>query len=68
MYAYFLISETKGLSLEQVDRMLEESAPRTSASWRAKTTWAAAVEGHHVVDDVSEKISIEDDSPNGSAV
>ena len=25
--------ETKGLSLEQVDRMLEETTPRTSARW-----------------------------------
>ncbi|KAB8297956.1 hypothetical protein EYC80_001734 [Monilinia laxa] len=31
VYAYLLVPETKGLSLEQVDRMLEESTPRTSA-------------------------------------
>jgi hypothetical protein len=40
VYAYFLIPETKGLSLEQVDRMLEETTPRTSAGWRPKTTFA----------------------------
>ena len=67
IYAYFLISETKGLSLEQVDRMLEESTPRTSASWRPKTTWAG-VEGHRESGDQSEKISTENGSVNDSAV
>jgi hypothetical protein len=33
VFAYFLVPETKGLSLEQVDRMLEETSPRTSAAW-----------------------------------
>ncbi|KAF2403375.1 sugar transporter family protein [Trichodelitschia bisporula] len=41
LYAYFLIPETKGLSLEQVDRMLEETTPRTSAKWKPTTTYAA---------------------------
>ena len=41
IYAYFLIPETKGLSLEQVDRMLEETTPRTSAGWKPTTTFAA---------------------------
>jgi MFS transporter, SP family, sugar:H+ symporter len=41
VYAYFLIPETKGLSLEQVDRMLEETTPRTSARWKPHTTFAA---------------------------
>jgi sugar porter (SP) family MFS transporter len=41
VYAYFLIPETKGLSLEQVDRMLEETTPRTSSRWVPKTTFAA---------------------------
>ncbi|KAF1987500.1 general substrate transporter [Aulographum hederae CBS 113979] len=41
IYAYFLIPETKGLSLEQVDRMLEETTPRTSAAWKPHTTFAA---------------------------
>ncbi|KAK5102763.1 hypothetical protein LTS08_003563 [Lithohypha guttulata] len=34
VYAYLLVPETKGLTLEQVDRMLEESSPRTSSKWR----------------------------------
>lgn len=39
-YAYLLVPETKGLTLEQVDRMLEETSPRTSAKWRPKNTYA----------------------------
>ncbi|KAK5681125.1 hypothetical protein LTS10_006886 [Elasticomyces elasticus] len=40
VYAYFLVPETKGLSLEQVDKMMEETSPRTSAKWRPTTTFA----------------------------
>jgi hypothetical protein len=43
VYAYFLIPETKGLSLEQVDRMMEESTPRTSSKWRPTETFASAM-------------------------
>lgn len=45
VYAYFLVPETKGLSLEQVDRMMEESTPRTSAKWRPSETFASAMAG-----------------------
>ncbi|KAK5135953.1 hypothetical protein LTR08_004411 [Meristemomyces frigidus] len=41
IYAYFLIPETKGLSLEQVDKMMEETTPRTSAGWKPHTTYAS---------------------------
>jgi len=41
VYAYFLIPETKGLSLEQVDKMFEETTPRTSAKWKPTTTFAS---------------------------
>jgi sugar porter (SP) family MFS transporter len=41
LYAYILVPETKGLSLEQVDRMLEETTPRTSAKWVPHSTFAA---------------------------
>ncbi|KAH7033148.1 general substrate transporter [Microdochium trichocladiopsis] len=40
VYAYFLIPETKGLTLEQVDRMFEETTPRKSAKWVPSTTYA----------------------------
>ncbi|KAA8566939.1 hypothetical protein EYC84_010035 [Monilinia fructicola] len=40
-FAYFFVPETKGLSLEQVDRMLEETNPRTSAKWVPHSTFAA---------------------------
>jgi SP family sugar:H+ symporter-like MFS transporter len=40
-YAYLLIPETKGLSLEQVDRMFEESTPRNSSKWVPHSTYAS---------------------------
>jgi hypothetical protein len=40
-FAYFLVPETKGLSLEQVDRMLEEVNPRNSRKWVPHSTFAA---------------------------
>ncbi|PVH87470.1 putative glucose transporter rco-3 [Cadophora sp. DSE1049] len=48
VYSYTLVPETKGLSLEQVDRMMEESSPRTSAKWVPHETFASAmgVGGH----------------------
>merc|ERR1712000_244628 len=41
VYAYFLVPETKGLSLEQVDLMFAEVTPRNSAKWRPTHTFAA---------------------------
>ena len=41
IYAYMLIPETKGLSLEQVDRMLEETNARNSSKWVPHTTFAS---------------------------
>jgi sugar porter (SP) family MFS transporter len=43
VYTYFLVPETKGLSLEQVDKMMEETTPRTSAKWVPTTTFAATM-------------------------
>ena len=40
VYAYLLVYETKGLSLEQVDRMMEETKPVNSAKWKPTTTYA----------------------------
>lgn len=50
VYSYFLVPETKGLSLEQVDRMMEETTPRTSAGWKATTTFAGGLDHHGVSD------------------
>lgn len=36
-----MVPETKGLTLEQVDKMLEETTPRTSAAWKPTTTFAS---------------------------
>ncbi|KAK0610094.1 general substrate transporter [Bombardia bombarda] len=41
VYSYLLIPETKGLTLEQVDQMLQETTPRTSSRWVPHTTYAA---------------------------
>lgn len=43
VYSYYLIPETKGLSLEQVDRMMEETNPRNSAKWVPHETFASAM-------------------------
>lgn len=65
VYAYFLIPETKGLSLEQVDRMFEETTPRTSSKWKPHETFASAMgiteKGtlkEDVIEDVERKGSI----------
>ncbi|OAA35835.1 Sugar/inositol transporter [Beauveria brongniartii RCEF 3172] len=60
VYTYFLVPETKGLSLEQVDKMMEESTPRTSAKWKPTSTFAAgqSTGGHldkHVIEDVERR-------------
>ena len=39
-FAYFLVPETKGLSLEQVDKMMEEVSARKSAAWKPHSTFA----------------------------
>jgi SP family sugar:H+ symporter-like MFS transporter len=40
----FLVFETKGLSLEQVDGVLEEPNPRTSSKWVPTTTFSQEVD------------------------
>jgi MFS family permease len=40
LFAFFIVPETKGLSLEQVDKMLEETTPMTSAKWKPHETFA----------------------------
>jgi hypothetical protein len=60
VYAYFLVPETKGLTLEQVDKMMEETTPRTSAKWRPTTTFASEMGAKSaVVHDEDEKNDIE---------
>jgi MFS family permease len=51
LFAYFLVPETRGLSLEQVDKMLEETTPSKSATWVPTQTFAdnSALEGPNVM-------------------
>ncbi|THV68595.1 monosaccharide transporter [Aureobasidium pullulans] len=65
IYAYFLVPETKGLSLEQVDKMLEEVNPRNSAGWKPTTTFAnemgltkGGVSSEEIVVDVEKRGSV----------
>jgi MFS family permease len=44
IFAYFLVPETRGLSLEQVDQMLEETTPRKSAKWLPHSTYVKHAE------------------------
>ncbi|KAH6643803.1 MFS monosaccharide transporter-like protein [Boeremia exigua] len=56
VFAYFLVPETKGLSLEQVDTMLKETSPRNSSKWVPHSTFA----GH------AETSSLESTDKNGT--
>jgi len=48
VYSYFLVPETKGLTLEQVDRMFDETTPRTSSKWKPTTTYSAQMGAKHL--------------------
>merc|ERR1712225_179925 len=63
VYTYFLVPETKGLTLEQVDKMFEETTPRTSAKWKPSKTFAHSV----ARDGVLEKDFIDKVERRGSA-
>ncbi|KAI5865050.1 general substrate transporter [Durotheca rogersii] len=47
-FAYFLVPELRGLSLEQADMCMQEVSPRESAKWKPSHTYAS--ERHHVED------------------
>ncbi|KIX97351.1 uncharacterized protein Z520_06803 [Fonsecaea multimorphosa CBS 102226] len=64
IYSYLLVPETKGLTLEQVDKMMEETTPRTSAGWKPTKTFAeqmgneGGVLNKEIVADVERKGSV----------
>jgi hypothetical protein len=62
VYAWFLVPETKGLTLEQVDRMMEESTPRTSSKWKPTRTFASTMAKDGVLEQ-----NVEDARRRGSA-
>ncbi|KXX74782.1 putative glucose transporter rco-3 [Madurella mycetomatis] len=41
LFAYFLVPEMRGLTLEQIDSMMEETTPRKSGRWKPTSTFAA---------------------------
>ncbi|KAK3897597.1 hypothetical protein C8A05DRAFT_47854 [Staphylotrichum tortipilum] len=41
VFAYFLVPEMKGLTLEQIDTMMEQTTARKSRGWKPTTTFAA---------------------------
>ncbi|KAH7076341.1 hypothetical protein BKA63DRAFT_593599 [Paraphoma chrysanthemicola] len=47
LWAYFLVYETKGLSLEQIDLMLQQTTPRQSSTWKPTTTFASGMAAKH---------------------
>jgi sugar porter (SP) family MFS transporter len=49
LFAYFLVPELKGLSLEQADMCMAAVTPRKSAQWRPDHTFAAEL--HHTSDE-----------------
>lgn len=49
VFVYFLVAETKGLSLEQIGIMLDETTPRTSSKWEPKSF-------NSMLDDMSHKM------------
>ncbi|GMG35827.1 unnamed protein product [Ambrosiozyma monospora] len=63
VYAIFLIPETKGLTLEQVDRMLEETTPFTSGKWKPHSTFAADM---GLAADSDEKLAVDHKDGSGS--
>ncbi|KAL6248258.1 hypothetical protein RBB50_004513 [Rhinocladiella similis] len=63
VYTYFFVPETKGLTLEQVDKMFEETTPRTSSKWKPSKTFAS----HAARDGVLEKDIVDKVERRGSA-
>ena len=40
-FVFFFVPEMKGLSLEQVDKMMEETTPMKSGKWKPHSTFAS---------------------------
>ncbi|GAA5897306.1 hypothetical protein JCM8208_003783 [Rhodotorula glutinis] len=65
VYAYFLVPETKGLSLEQVDQLFAETTPRKSSRWRPTRTYAAEKGEQYPSHDGSGENFVDPSAPKG---
>jgi hypothetical protein len=59
--------ETKGLTLEQVDRMFEETTPRKSAAWKPSQTFAVLAGGASHTGQLDSKV-LQEVKENGTAL
>jgi hypothetical protein len=50
LVTYLFVHETQGLTLEKVDKMLEESTPRASKKWVPHSTFASEMNPAESVD------------------
>ncbi|KAF2863175.1 MSTA protein [Piedraia hortae CBS 480.64] len=55
VFAYFHVPETKGLTLEQVDHMMEETSPRSSAGWGKRQDWTRNTSQEQIMVDMPNK-------------
>ena len=58
LFAYFCVPEMKGLTLEQIDQMMEETSARESSRWRPTQTFATQM-GRARPDIHHDKISLD---------
>lgn len=58
VWGYYLVPETKGLSLEQIDKMMRETRPRDSGKWRPEVA-AEGKDGDYELPNKSQIVEVE---------